>query len=247
MLIVQISDTHISRDHPSRTADLAACIRSINASDPRPDVVIHTGDIAHDGCSEEYDIARRLLETLSAPYFVLPGNRDKRRELTEVFADGRHIRHGMEFVQYSVEHFEARLLLIDTVSETSNKGRLCEARLAHIATMLAADTSRPTALFLHHPPFAVSVAPDPFQFEQWREVEALEERLRTHPQISGVFCGHVHRNVAAAVGPVQASTVSCVAIDLRKGCTGASNADHPIFETHRVGGRLGRRWQKDPP
>lgn len=234
MRIIQISDTHISRDHPSRTADLERCVHYVNALDPQPDVVVHTGDVVHDGLAEEYDVARRLLDNLSAPYFVIPGNRDNRNELIKAFADGHHIRHGMDFVQYSVERFEARLILADTVSRTSNKGRLCPDRRAHIESMLAADTTRPSCLFLHHPPFEVAVAPDPFQFELWSDVTTLAAQLGKHRQISGVFCGHVHRNVQAVLGSVQASTVSCVAIDLRKGNKEASNCDLPTFHTHVI-------------
>lgn len=234
MRIIQISDSHISRDHPGRTADLETCIQYINAADPQPDVVVHTGDVAHDGLGEEYDIARQLLDNLYAPYFVLAGNRDNRHELIKVFADSHHVRLGIDFVQYSVEHFEARLICIDTVSENSNKGRLCQARLTHIESMLAADTSRPAVLFLHHPPFEASPAPDPLQFEAWADVEALTAQIGRHHQICGVFCGHVHRDVASAIGSVQASVVSCIASDLRKGKAVASDRDLPIFNTHCV-------------
>lgn len=237
MRIIQISDSHISRKHPARTVDLQTCIQHINAAEPQPDIVVHTGDITHHGRAEEYEIARRLLDNLSAPYFVLAGNRDNRHGLIKVFADGRHIRFGMDFVQYSVEHFDARLILIDTVSEYSNKGRLCQARLAHIEHMLATDTSRPAVLFLHHPPFEVNVVPDPFQFEEWADVKALMAQLGKHHQICGVFCGHVHRNVEGAIGAVRASAVSCVAFDLRKGSAIASNRDLPIFNTHCIQSR----------
>ena len=44
----------------------------------QPDVVIHGGDIAHDGKLEEYRAAHDILKTLEAPLFVMPGNKDKR-------------------------------------------------------------------------------------------------------------------------------------------------------------------------
>lgn len=231
MQIVQISDTHISRDHPARASELAACIRFINRMDPAPDIVVHTGDVAHDGLAEEYDIARRLLDGLDAPYFVIPGNRDNRQELTKAFADGRHIRSGMEFIQYPVERPDARLIFIDTVSHAGNKGNLCAARLAHVETMLSADASRPSLLFLHHPPFEVGIIPDPFQYENWAAVEAFEALLARHRQVRGVICGHVHRNVQASIGSVRASTVSCVAPDLRKGKASGSNHELAIFSS----------------
>ena len=232
MRIVQISDTHISCDHPSRVTDFERCVDAINALDRRPEVVVHTGDVAHNGLREEYEIARELLEKLAAPYFVLPGNRDNRQELTRIFADGRHIRSGMDFVQYSVEHLEVRLVILDTVSPKSNKGCLCPARLAHFERMLSENGRRPTALFLHHPPFEISAIPDPRQFEVWAEAEALAARLGRQPDICGVFCGHVHRSVDGAIGSVKASTLSCVAVDLRKGHEAAQHG--PIFNVFTI-------------
>ena len=215
MKIIQISDSHISIDRPARTAELEACIRQINAADTQPDAVVHTGDVAHDGLIEEYQVARDLLDTLAVPYYVLAGNRDNRQVLSEVFADGHCIKPGMEFIQYPVEQFETRLICIDTVSGASNKGRLCTARLAHLESMLAADQSRPTALFLHHPPFEVNVAPDPFQFEEWAEVDALQTLIRQHGQVCGIYCGHVHRQFESKIGSVEASVATCIASDLR--------------------------------
>lgn len=230
MRIIQLSDSHISLACPQRIADLETCIQHINAVHPQPDVVVHTGDVAHDGLAEEYDIARGLLDQLSAPYCVLPGNRDKRQQLIEAFADGNRIRNGMEFVQYSIEDYESRLICVDTISENSNKGRLCAERLAHIETMLAADTVRPTILFLHHPPFEVAEIPDPFQYEDWAAVKAFESLVGKNKQIRAVFCGHVHRDVEASIGTLPVSTISCVAADLRKGKSMSVGGNRPIFK-----------------
>jgi 3',5'-cyclic AMP phosphodiesterase CpdA len=234
MRIVQISDTHISTSRPSRASDLETCIRHINAIDPQPDVVVHTGDVAHDGTAEEYDVARRLLDGLAAPYFVIPGNRDNRGELIKSFADGHRIRVGMDFVQYAVDDFAARMIFIDTVSTASNKGRLCERRLEQIDGMLAADRSRPAMLFLHHPPLVVPVGPDPVHFESWSDVDALMARLGRYDHIRGICCGHVHRNFEAAVGTVPASIVSCVAVDLQKGRNDASTPDQPMLKSFYI-------------
>lgn len=232
MRIVQISDSHISREHPERAVELKTCIQHINALEPQPDIVVHTGDIAHDGLAEEYEVARQFLDTLSAPYLLLAGNRDNRQELIKAFADGGHIRLGMDFVQYSVEQFDVRLIVIDTVSGTSNRGCLCPTRLADIERMLLQDTTRPTLLFLHHPPFEVSVSPDPFPYELWDEAEALQAVIAQHAQIRGVFCGHVHRTVESTIGTVPASTLTCIASDLRKGKPAPTSDSWPMIKIH---------------
>ena len=235
MRIVQIFDTHISRNNPARVADLEVCIDRINALDPKPDVVVHTGDVAHDGLAEEYATARAVLDTLTAPYFVIPGNRDNRHELIDAFADGRYIQKDMAYVQYAVEAFDTRLIFADTASVDSNKGRVCEQRMAEIAALLRADASRPIALFLHHPPFPVPVAPDPFQYESWSNAEQLAAEFARHPNVRGIFCGHVHRTFETALGSVDASTLTCVARDLRKGVTNDAERNRPVFKVHCIG------------
>lgn len=217
-----------------RAADLEACIRHINEMRPAPDVVVHTGDIAHDGLIEEYRTAKRLLDELSVPYFVLAGNRDDRRHLIDIFADGHTLRPSMDFVQYAVEDFEARLIVIDTVSEASNQGRLCEARLKHIDHMLTSDTTRPTAIFLHHPPFKVNVGPYPWHFEDWSDVEALMAMLEQHDHIQGLYCGHVHRSFETVIGSIEACVVSSIASDVRWDKPASSANDLPLFKTHTI-------------
>jgi len=57
MIIAQISDTHLMLDTPDadrRMHDFASTIADINALDPAPDVIVHTGDIAHNGRADEY-------------------------------------------------------------------------------------------------------------------------------------------------------------------------------------------------
>ena len=231
MRILQLSDSHLSPKKPQRAAELEACVNTINALEPMPDLVVHTGDIAHDGQIDEYQTARNLLDRLSVPYFVLTGNRDRRGNLLEVFADGHHLRSDMEFVQYAVEDFDVRLIMIDSMSEATNRGHLCEARLEHIEQMVMADPSRPTVIFLHHPPFRVDVGPVPFNFEDWSEAEALLTICERLDHLRGFYCGHVHRSFETSIGPVPAFVLSCLASDLRWDHPNGPDGDHlPVFK-----------------
>ncbi|MGH6681746.1 MAG: metallophosphoesterase, partial [Bradyrhizobium sp.] len=57
MIIAQISDTHIALDLPDseqRIRDFAITIADINSLDPLPDVIVHTGDVVHNGRPDEY-------------------------------------------------------------------------------------------------------------------------------------------------------------------------------------------------
>lgn len=230
MKIVQISDSHISVDHPERTADLQVCIDHINALPEPPDLVIHTGDITHNGLTAEYQIAKQRLGQLAAPYCVLTGNRDNRSELIKAFADNETISADDRFVQYSIEHFDTRLLILDTLCETSNKGGLCSDRLSHLEHMLSAEPDRSTLIFLHHSPFEVPPIPDPFQFEDWRDVEELQALLTRFPKVYGLYCGHIHRNVDGNIGTLPVSAITCMARDLRKGEMTDEERNRPMYK-----------------
>ncbi len=234
MRITQITDSHISVNNPQRTIDLKACVDAVNALDPQPDLVVHTGDIAHDGLADEYETARSVLDTLSAPYLVIAGNRDRRSELMRVFSDRTAVHDGGEFIQYSVEFESVRLIMIDTVSDGS-KGALGVKRLQHIDSMLNTASEKPVIVFMHHSPFEATEIPDPFQFEDWTDVETLLDMLTQHSGVQAIYCGHIHRNVQAMAGKLPVSALSCMACDLRKGKLSTEDATRPMYKVIDLG------------
>ena len=234
MRIVHISDSHISVDHPQRTADLRACIDAINVAAEQPDAVMHTGDITHNGVAEEYNIAKQQLDELKAPYFVMPGNKDKRPALIDAFADEQTIHQGDEFIQYAVDHFAVRLIVLDTLSGNSNKGLLGNVGFKHLKAMLEAEPLKPTAVFMHHTPFEVAAIPDPFQFEDWQEVDKLRALFSVHRQISGIYCGHIHRSIEGRLGDLNVSAIACTAADLRKGDLTTEQRQMPILRFYEL-------------
>lgn len=72
--IVQISDTHFndSSDFLPKTYELA--IKKINQL--RPDLVIHCGDLTHDGLIDSFKLATKELNKISAPKLIIPGPHD---------------------------------------------------------------------------------------------------------------------------------------------------------------------------
>ncbi len=232
--IVQISDTHISSQFPQRTKDLENCVTAINAlvdSGSAPALVVHTGDVSHEGSTEEYHIAKQQLDKLHAPYVVMVGNRDKRAELLSVFSANAMQPTCSPWVQYAINDFPVRLLMVDTLSTQSNKGQLCEERLAHLETMLDANPTKPTALFLHHPPYPATGIPDPYQYEDWDDVEKLTALLSRFDNIQAIYCGHVHRFVDGEIAGINASAITCSARDLRKGEMTEKQSNEPVFKS----------------
>ena len=92
MIIAQISDTHMALDSPDadqRIRDFERTIADINALDPAPDVIVHSGDIVHNGRQDEYAEAVRSSLRRRAPVYVMPGNKDDRANLARGFFSAR--------------------------------------------------------------------------------------------------------------------------------------------------------------
>lgn len=238
MRIAQISDTHISLDAPSRLADLERCVAQIEALSPHPDAVVHTGDVSHNGLPSEFAAARRALDRLSCPYFVIPGNKDPRAPMVDAFFDGHLPSHDHGLLQYAVEAFGVRLILLDTSTPASNKGAFGPDRLRVLETLLCVDASRPAALFMHHPPFSVPVGPDAIQFADPSELDLFSATVARYPSVCGIFCGHVHRPATGVVGTadsgaiIPATVMTASALDRRFGETEPPTDATPLYLLH---------------
>jgi 3',5'-cyclic AMP phosphodiesterase CpdA len=236
MIIAHISDTHIAldaADAEQRMRDLALTIADINALDPPPDAIVHTGDIVHNRRREEYAQAAALLAQARAPVYVLPGNKDDRANLREAFSAGGYLSPGSEFIAYAVDDYPVRLIALDTLSLGSHKGDFCAERVRRLIDLIDAETRRPIAVFTHHPPFTVDVGPDPINFDTPESMSRLGRALQHSGRVIAVFSGHVHRAAEGRVGTIPATVVPCIATTLRKGEYPARLRARPIYHLHR--------------
>src|SRR5258708_35273278 len=157
MIIAQISDTHLALDTPDanqRIRDFALTVVDINALDPAPDVIVHTGDIVHNGRQDEYAQAVATLAKARAPVYVLGGNRDNRANLRAAFSTWGYLSPDSVVIDFAVHDFPVMLLALDTLSSGSNKGDFCPERARRLIELIDAETTTPTPRFTHHPPSA---------------------------------------------------------------------------------------------
>lgn len=70
-----LTDTHVSDQDSQAAADLRLCIRDMN-NVTRPDFVLVTGDLTDFGSDEQLKTVKEILDQLSMPYYVVPGNHD---------------------------------------------------------------------------------------------------------------------------------------------------------------------------
>lgn len=235
MKIAHISDTHICLPEPDnshRLADLQMAIDEICQMDPAPHMVVHTGDIAHNGSALEYRIAREIMSALPMRLQVIVGNKDKRREMAVEFGDALGDSGECDFFQYSIDTADHHLIFLDTLDIGKRLGTLCEQRLENFTQMLAEDKQKPVTVFMHHPPFDIVEAPQPFQFDNRQTVERFEKIVLTNPQIANIYCGHAHRYGESTIGNTRVNAISAIAVDLRWGDYGEAMKDRPVFEVY---------------
>lgn len=240
MLIAQITDIHLVRPgalamgRVDTAAMLQACVESVAALDPQPDLVVLTGDLVDAGAPEEYALLRRLLAPLKPPLLAIPGNHDEREALRAAFADCAWMpRSG--FIHHVHDAGPLRIVALDTLRPGHVEGELCAERLAWLSRTLAERPGRPTLVLMHHPPFATGLR----AMDEGGLVgrEAFAAIVARHPQVELIVAGHVHRTIHAAVGGRRALVApSCahqIALDLRPEAPAAWCLEPPGFMLHR--------------
>jgi 3',5'-cyclic-AMP phosphodiesterase len=235
MIIAQISDTHISTNTPDadkRLSDLALTIADINELNPLPDVIVHTGDVVHNGQQDEYAKAAAILAKAHAPVYVLAGNKDNQVNLRGAFSANGYLMPDFDFVQYAIDIYPVRLLVLDTTS-SGNKGNFCPKRLKHMIDLVQVETTKPIAVFTHHPPFIVTEGPERFHFENWHAMSLLRSTLRHSGRVVAVFSGHVHRAAWGEVAGIPATAMPAIATTLRHGQYPTHLKGRPVYQVHR--------------
>lgn len=156
--IVQWTDLHIRE--PGRLAygrlDTSPYLREAIATLQRlpqaPDAVVVTGDLTDCGRPAEYAHLRALLQPLSCPVFLLPGNHDDPAALRAGFPEHAHLGTSGD-VCYSHPLGGMQLIALDTTVAGRPHGSLGAERLDWLERALHAARDRPVLLAMHHPPF----------------------------------------------------------------------------------------------
>ncbi len=209
MLVAHLSDCHITEPGGKAhgvvaTAEhLRACVDHINAMLPRPDVTLVTGDITYSGTEEEAFHAATILNRLQMPFYLVPGNHDRRETLWQVFG-GRAIPDRQdETLSYCLERFPVRLIGLDTVTPGGPGGSWMREQNDWLERCLSGKPDIPTILFLHHPPLKFRV-PETDQ-DGFSGAGRLGDLVARFDNILALVCGHIHLQAHA---PWQGTVVS---------------------------------------
>jgi len=246
--VLQFTDLHLFTDRSTRLKEVCtweSCARVLNAARqqvPTPNLIIITGDIAHDEATSTYLAVRELLGDWLPLCRVLPGNHDYRAGLraafpellpaaccaTDELADAP--------LRFSATVGEWRLLGLDTHQPGKLSGRLEKGTLDWLARQTEAFPTTPIMLFAHHPPLPIGTPwLDRIQLEN---PEPLAEIIARSPQIKALFTGHVHQDYACLWSGCPVRTTPSTGVQFQPGTdTLVVDSEQPGFRVISLRGR----------
>jgi len=209
---VQISDSHIGFAADANrdvTATLQVAIERINALQPAPAFLLHTGDLTHGQKPGEFDtLAEHLKSVAPKQVFYVPGEHD-------VFADGGKeflARHGRGLVgngwgsfDYQGIHFIGLNNVADL--KAGGLGTLGDGQLEWLERDVAGlSSSTPIVVFAHIPLWAV--------YPAWGWGTDDGERALSYLRRFGsvtVLNGHIHQIMRKVEGNITFHTAMSTA------------------------------------
>ena len=239
MLLAQISDLHVRpvgqsyKDAVDSNRMFADAVEHLNRLDPRPDLVLITGDLVDEGLEAEYANLRTLLAKLELPCLLMPGNHDDREVLARCFPDHAYLplRGPKHFV---IDRPPLRIVAFDTTVPGDHHGAVDESGLAWLEAALRDAHGAPTLVLMHHPPIVTGI---PYLDKYMcRQPERLAAVIGRFANVERVLCGHVHRQIlqrwAGTVLVSCPSTATQIALNLRPDAPPASFCEPPACLLH---------------
>ena len=177
------TDTHISISNPTAAEDLRNAIGEVNALQ-NIDFVLVDGDISNSGDTASLEEAKRLLQTLKMPFYIVPGNHDFRWNtgtgasgFIHVFGDDKFIFTHKDMV---FAGFATVPLNHDALNATIQQADIDWMKKA----LNKAGKKKPTFIVTHYPLLTGDVA-------NWKEMTDVLHKFN----VKAILNGHYHRNV----------------------------------------------------
>lgn len=202
--LVQVSDTHLSREKPYFVENWDAVVAHLNAAPP--DLVVNSGDIALNGPEVEDDLAFAAEQhaRLDCPVRAIPGNHDSgdnpshsdrppKQPVTEARREAYRRHFGNE--RWAADAGDWRLIGIN--AQLFGTGLDAEAtQWTFLADALADAGARPVALFLHKPLMKDDPGEAIAAAHRYVPAAARDRLLRAFgaARVRLVACGHVHQH-----------------------------------------------------
>ena len=182
---IQISDSHIDHNKFVMGVDSQANLSAIVSviSQKNHEALVITGDLAHSGTLESYQILQNILNPIETKIYVLPGNHDNLSNLSQVF-------NKSYLCNFTIDCWE--VITIDSVQAGKVSGRLSDEQLYSLTQEINSSSAKYIALCLHHPPVSMqSNWDDEMSLENPEDLFAVIDQ---YDNIKAIMWGHAHQS-----------------------------------------------------
>lgn len=187
--VIQVSDCHLGKHGDFvlagiNTKDSFQWVLDTIKQTESPDLLVATGDLAGDHEPEAYEQFNLMMDATGLPMAWLPGNHDDFVAMQPLLKT--------PFAR-TLDMGDWLGIFLNSAVPGQVGGALAHSELATLGALLKQYPDRHTALFLHHPPVAINSAwLDEHRVSNHFDFAAV---LQQHPQVKGIFAGHVHQAV----------------------------------------------------
>jgi Icc protein len=233
-LLIQITDTHILPrgellyGKVDTAKHLRESVAEINLMEPQPDLVMITGDLVEKPSDDTYTHFDELIAPLKVPVYLIPGNHDDPLVMAQHFGGTERFPGSDPCFQYAVEHFDFRILALNSHFDGSELPDYGERRLHWLEKALD-KSDRPVLIAIHHPPMRTGIEFIDMVGPEW--YQGLGELLSRHPQVQMIICGHGHVDLLGRIGTVPVFMAGSMAHQL---IAGRVIDRAPAFDAARV-------------
>lgn len=189
--LLQLTDPHIFADISGklngvnvRKSFLAVLQQALDEN--RPDYILLTGDITHDGLQESYRWLYSVMDETGIKWSWLPGNHDAATMMTKKFIRKVHLDRW-------------RLLQLDSNVPGHSYGELSEDELAFLHINLQKNTASPVLILVHHHVCDINSAMDDGRIDS----NAMFDILSRYTCVKAVIHGHIHQEWDSLQGHIR--------------------------------------------
>lgn len=200
--IVVFTDIHFEADSSDNGIKAVERLRTgiLHAQQYVDDIdhIVITGDLAHRGDVESYQLLKNSLPPTGTPTVLMLGNHDNRENFLQVFPEIHQDQNG--HIQHVIDDEKHRLIFLDTLDgppydyPLSHRGHLCTKRIEWLEEQLKTAANRDCIIFMHHHPHEVGFkAMDTIKLVNG---DAFYEVIEEFNNVKHISCGHVHRTIS---------------------------------------------------
>lgn len=216
MRLIQITDCHLGAQQSEALLGLNTdqslddVLQLIQASEPRFDHLLCTGDIASEAHSHCYQRFQHIIrQYFPQPLSWLPGNHDS-AELMASCQEGFGIQGRLLMLDHWI------VVLLDSSVPGQVYGQLAASELDFLEHALQTHSDKHFMVALHHQPVLVGSA----WIDQYvvRNADALFQLLDAYSQVKIVTWGHVHQEFQQQRKGVALLATPSTCVQFKPGC-----------------------------